>query len=102
SDWSPYVEDYFDYDLDGAAPDLRSSTNKAALMQDIRTELIEPLVRASLRAIRCPVRFLRAPRGVMNDKALYDERKLARSAAGIPQFSVATVPDVNHFTLLLS
>lgn len=102
SDWSGYAEEYFDYDLDGNPPSLRSSTNKTALMRDVRTELIEPLVRESLRKMRCPVRFLRAPRGVMNDKALYDEGKLARNAAGIPQFSVATVPDVNHFTILLS
>ena len=102
SDWSVYVEDYVDYDLVGDAPALRPSTNKDALLRDVRTQLIEGLVARSLREIRCPVRFLRAPRGIMNDKPLYPEARLARAAAGIPGFSSATVPDVNHFTILLS
>lgn len=102
NDWSEYVEDYVAYDLTGTAPALRASTNKEALLRDVRTQLVEDLVARSLREIRCPVRFLRAPRGLFNDKALYAEAKLARAAAGIPQFSSATVPDVNHFTILLS
>jgi lipase len=101
-DWHAYVEAYIDYDLDGTAPSLKPSTRKGALLRDVRTQLVEDLVPRSLQAIRCPVRFLRAPRGVMNGPALYDERKLARAARGIAQFSCATVPDVNHFTLLLS
>ena len=100
--WSGPIEQYVDYDLDGVAPALRSSVRKDALLLDVRTQLVEDLVPRSLKAIRCPVRFLRAPRGIMNDKPLYDERKLARAAAGIAQYSCATVEDVNHFTILLS
>ena len=102
NDWSPYVERYIDYDLDGEAPSLRPSTSKEALLRDVRTQLIEDLVPRSLEQIRCPVRFLRAPRGIMNDKALYDERRLARAARGIAQFGSATIDDVNHFTIMMS
>ena len=101
-DWSPYFEHYIDYDLQGEPPALRPSTSKSALLEDARTQLVENLVPRSLARIRCPVRFLRAPRGVMDGKALYDERKLARAARGVARFSSATVPDVNHFTILLS
>lgn len=101
-DWSPYFEQYLDYDLDGEPPALRASTSKSALLDDARTQLVENLVAQSLARIRCPVRFLRAPRGIMNGKALYDERKLARAARLVARFSSATVPDVNHFTILLS
>ena len=101
-DWSPYVERYVDYDLEGEAPRLRPSTRKDALLRDVRTQLIEDLVPRSLKAIRCPVRFLRAPRGVMNDKALYPPERLARAASGIARFGSATVDDVNHFTILMS
>lgn len=100
--WSPYFEQYVDYDLVGEPPALRASTRKEALLRDVRTQLVEDLVPRSLRQIRCPVRFLRAPRGIMNDKALYAEDKLARAAAGMSQFTSATVPDVNHYTILLS
>lgn len=101
-DWSAYFERYLDYDLDGEAPALKPSTRKDALLRDVRTQLVENLVPRALRVIRCPVRLLRAPRGIMNGPALYEERKLARAARRIGQFSSATVPDVNHFTILLS
>jgi lipase len=102
NDWSPYFEAYVDYDLDGEAPALRPSTRKEALLRDVRTQLVENLVPTSLKRIRCPVRFLRAPRGIMNDKALYDEQKLARATAGIAQYSSVTIDDTNHFTILMS
>ncbi len=101
-DWSPYVDEYVDYDLDGAPPKLRPSTSKFALLKDVRTQLIEDLVYRSLGEIRCPVRFLRATRGVMNDKPLYGEKKLARAGARMKRFTFATVQDVNHFTILMS
>lgn len=101
-DWSPEVEQYVDYDLEGQPPALRSSVRKEALLRDVRTQMIEDLVPRSLRALRCPVRFLRAEHGIMNDKALYDEAKLARESAKITAFSSANITGVNHFTILLS
>lgn len=102
ADWSTYTERYVDYDLVGEPPALRASTSKDALLRDARTQLIEKVVPNALKQVRCPVRFLRAPRGMLNGPALYDERKLAKAAAGIAQFSVRTIPDVNHFTIMLS
>lgn len=102
NDWGPYVERFIDYDLEGEPPALHPSTNKEALLLDVRTQLVEDLVPRSLREIRVPVRFLRAPRGMMNDKPLYDERKLLRAATVIPQFSATTIADVNHYTIMLS
>jgi len=102
ANWDARVEAYVDYDLEGTAPALRASTRKEALLRDVRTQLIEDLVPRSLEAIRCPVRFLRAPRGLMDGKPLYDERKLARATQGMANFSSRTIDDVNHFTILLS
>jgi lipase len=102
SAWSPAVEAYVDYDLHGEPPALRPSTSKDALLRDVRTQLVEDVVPRALREIRCPVRFLRAPRGIMDDKALYDERKLAEAARVVPKFSSTTISDVNHFTIMLS
>lgn len=102
NDWSPYVDRYVDYDLEGEPPALRPSTRKEPLLLDVRTQLVEDIVPRSLKQIRCPVRFLRAPKGILDDKALYAEDKLARAAAGIAQYSSVTIPDVNHFTILLS
>lgn len=101
-DWSPELEQYIDYDLEGEPPAMRSSVRKIALLRDVRTQLVEDLVPRSLEMLRGPVRFLRAERGVMNDKALYDENKLAREGAKIRGFSSANVAGVNHFTILMS
>ena len=100
-DWSTYLEDYIDYDLVGNAPELRPATRKSALLQDVRTQLFEDLVPASLLQLQCPVRFLRAPRGLMNDKPLYPAKRVAKASRGIAQFSAAEVPDTNHYTILL-
>jgi len=102
NDWSRYVEDYVDYDLVGDEPELRPSTNKAALLQDVRTQLIENLVPDSLRRLKGPVRFLRAPRGLMNDKALYKVQRLTKAGRKVAGFSSTDIPDTNHYTILMS
>jgi lipase len=101
-DWSRYADQYIDYDLEGTPPALRSSTRKDALWQDVRTQLVEDVVPKALGQIRCPVRFLRAERGILNDKPLYTEQRLAKTGGKINGFSARTVPGVNHFTILMS
>lgn len=102
TDWSEYLERYIDYDLVGEAPALRSSTSKAAVIGDTRSMLVGDLLPRSLRALRGPVRFLRAPRGIMNGKPLYTDRHLETWGARIAGFSSETIPDVNHYTILMS
>ena len=102
ADWCVEYERWVAYDLVGQPPELRSSVRKDALILDVRTQLIEDLVPQSLRKLRCPVRFLRAERGMFNDKPLYDEAKLVKAAAPLPRFSHATIPGTNHYTIVLS
>lgn len=102
ADWSSYVEDYLDYDLVGEAPRLRASTTKRALLEDIRTQLFEDLVPGSLRRMRGPVRFLRAPRGLKDDRPLYSPGRLRRIGRRIAGFSFADVADVNHYTIIFA
>lgn len=99
--WSEYVERYVDYDLCGEAPALRPSTRKEALLRDVRTQLVEDLVPRSLKRIPVPVRFLRASRGLFDGDPLYKEAVVRKGAAGIRDFSLATV-DANHFTIVMS
>ncbi|MCA9657641.1 MAG: alpha/beta fold hydrolase [Myxococcales bacterium] len=102
TDWSAYIEDYLDYDLVGEAPSLRAATSRAALMSDIRAQLFENIVPAALRRLRGPVRLLRAPRGLKDDKPLYTPAKLAKAGRSIAGFSFADVDDVNHYTIMIS
>jgi lipase len=100
--WSPYLERFLAYDLVGAAPELRSSVSREAVMGDARTQLGNTVIPDALRQLRGPVRLLRAPRGVMNGKPLYKEALVRKWSTQIAGFSAITVPDVNHYTILLS
>lgn len=100
--WCAEYERWVSYDLIGEAPALRSSVRKDALILDVRTQLIEDLVPQSLRKLECPVRFLRAERGLFDNEPLYPEARLRKAAAPIRRFSYANVPDTNHYTILLS
>lgn len=101
-DWSRYVERYLDYDLASEPPTLRPTTRKEAVLGDTQSQLVDDVVSRSLVALRGPVRFLRAPRGIMNDAPLYAEAPVEAWAPRIRGFSAATIPDVNHYTILLS
>lgn len=101
-DWSAYIEDYLDYDLYGEPPALRPSTNEEALLQDVRTQLFEDIVPVALQQVPGPVRFLRAPRGLMNEKALYSPQRVAKGSKGVAGFSCTDIDNTNHYTILLS
>jgi hypothetical protein len=80
----------------------RSSVRKEAVVADTRSQFVDDVVPRSLERLRGPVRFLRAPRGLLDDAPLYTEERVAAWAGRIVGFSSATVPDVNHYTSLMS
>lgn len=100
--WSPLVERYLTYDLIGDPPELRPRAKKAAVLVDAESQLVDDLVPRSLERLRQPVRFLRAPRGVMNADPLYSEERLDEASSRMTDFWAVTVPDTNHYTILLS
>ena len=57
----------------------------------------------AVERIRAPLRLLRAPRGLLDDEhALIPSAVLDKFAAGHPHADVQVVPDVNHYTIVLS
>lgn len=101
ANWSPYVEKYFAYDLIGEAPAMRSSVSLDAIVADTRSLMGSNLVAASLRQTRCPVRLLRAPRGLLDGKPLYSEALVEKWLAQMPNLSHRTIDDTNHYTILM-
>jgi pimeloyl-ACP methyl ester carboxylesterase len=102
-DWSDYVERYLAYDLVGEAPELRSGVREEAALADSQSNLRGGEVDEAIAGLQHPVVFARAPLGVFNQEpALYTEDHLAGWCAKIPQLRTLTIPDVNHFTILLS
>lgn len=99
--WSSYVERYVDYDLVGEAPQLRSGVNKEAILGDTRSMMADDGIARALESLKQPVRFLSAPRGMMDDKPLYKPGIIQKWRARLPQLQVGEVADVNHYTILI-
>ena len=100
--WTPYLEEYFDADLTGAAPALRSRASEAAVMADGRDQLTNPDL-ARLVGLDCPVSLVRAPRNLLDEPTpLFPDEIVEQIRAELPQLVDRTVPDVNHYTLVLS
>ena len=51
--------------------------------------------------MRAPVRLMRAERGMFDDDPLFPLPELDEFLRDHPHISVETVPDVNHWTILL-
>lgn len=100
--WTELVQAYVDYDLVGEAPDCRSSVSIDAVRGDATEQLTVPAVRDAIEALPCPAILLLAPRGLLDSDPLYAPEALDavrdRWAAVVEE---STVPDTNHFTIVL-
>lgn len=101
-DWTPALEAYFRYDLTGDPPNCRSAVNKAAIIGDVESQLMSNDIPDALLRLSAPVRFLQAPRGIMNDAPLYPLERLEQLRARLGNFDFGTVDDVNHYTIVLA
>ena len=100
-DWTPEVEEYADYDL----PDDpgRPSADPEAVEAD-QLDMLESTVFAeAVERPRHPRVFLHAARGFADDPpGLYPQATVDVFAARWPDLDVRPVPDVNHYTIMLS
>jgi lipase len=100
--WNHYMEAYLRYDLVGIEPELRSGVREEAVLADSESDLRDGVVEAAVLALRHPAVFLRAPRGLTDADPLFSEQTVARWQREVPALVTRTVPDVNHFTIMLS
>lgn len=102
--WTADVEAYVDYDLVGTEPQLRSSVSLAAVRADSADQIEGAALRdAAAAAAPNPLTLLRAPLGLQAEPpGLYPEAYLAAYSARLPKLSWQTVPETNHYTILLS
>jgi lipase len=99
--FTPDIEEYADYDLVGTPPRLRTAATVDAIAADV-LELYGPdWFLAALAGLPFPVSMLRAPRGLLDEPGgLYPN--LAESPPLAPTMRVTDVPDVNHYTILMT
>jgi lipase len=104
TDWNSDVEAYVDYDLVGQEPELVSCVRPEAVREDSKDQIQGAALREATSAlVSHRFVFLRAPRGLQGEPpGLYPEELLGSYASTFPQTRCRTVPDVNHYTLLLS
>ena len=99
--WSSYAERYFDYDLFGEPPELRPSPKKEAILGDTESQLGSDLVPRSLEKLAGPIRFLRAPRGILDGDPLYPAALIESWQKRLPRLSVTEIANVNHYTIVI-
>lgn len=101
--WNVELDRYLAYDLRGEAGVLHPATAPEAVSQDSTELWGDNVVDAGLRALTTDVLMLRAERGLQNEALpLYPEMVLAANEAKFPRVRVRTIPDTNHYDLVIS
>lgn len=94
------VDAYADYDLRQVGEGWRSKVSRAAVLADARDTLVDPEVRQAVAALRCPVTFLYAERGMLDDpQGLYTEDRVQELVGDLDHVRTRLVADTNHFTI---
>jgi pimeloyl-ACP methyl ester carboxylesterase len=102
-DWTDEVEAYVEYDLEPTDGGFRSSANPDAVTADQAQLYGSAFHLEALRALQQPVTFVRAPRGLQDEPpGLYAADLVPAFSASVPQLAVVEVPDVNHYTVLMT
>ncbi|KHL04518.1 alpha/beta fold hydrolase [Sinomonas humi] len=100
--WSPELEAYLLYDLEGDAPRLRPATSLDAVAGDNRDLFGSADVFDALARLPRPTTLLRAERGMLNQvPPLYSDEALQRAVARFPEVRVHDVPDTNHYSIVM-
>jgi lipase len=100
--WDDDVAAYARYDMAEDGPNARCVVCQEALMADGFDFVFDGVTRGALTRVRAPISLLRAPRGPLDDHCPVIPRAyLDNFAADHPHVDVESVPDTNHYTLLL-
>lgn len=100
--WSEQLTAYLTRDT-LALPDgqVISSCIEEAIRADGKQVLLRPRLRTGINELTCPVDFLYAARGMLNEpQALYDESRLTLGGLDRGRVRVVPVPDTNHYTVI--
>jgi pimeloyl-ACP methyl ester carboxylesterase len=101
-DWTPAMDAYVGYDLDGAEPELRPATRAEAMLEDSVWLAGDDSWLPDIRAWGEPIPFLVAPRGLMDEPVgLYSREAVTTWSSLLPGLQVTSVEDVNHYTILM-
>jgi lipase len=101
--WNEALDEYVEFDLRGIAPAFSPATNAKAVEEDSEDLFASNLISHTLENLNEDILMLRAVRGLQNeDTPLYPENILNVTLKNYPKIKVITVPETNHYTILLS
>ena len=101
--WGAELDRYITHDLRGEPGALHPSTDPAAVAEDSADLWGDNVVAQGLQSLTSDVTLLRAERGLQNEPVgLYPEAALPGIAAAYPRIVVRTIPDTNHYDLVMS
>lgn len=102
AEWDEVLEDYARYDLQGAPPALRPRTSTEAIEEDSRDLVGSDTLLRAVEALHPPATFLRAARGLLDEvPPLYPDTALDAWRERLPEVAFVTLPDVNHYTVVM-
>jgi pimeloyl-ACP methyl ester carboxylesterase len=103
ADWSPDVEAYLAYDLVGTEPELRSSVVAEVVPEDSADLFRRPPGDDVLAGYPGPARLLWVDKGLLGvTPGLYPPAQQASWRARLgDRMPIESVPDLNHYTLVL-
>jgi pimeloyl-ACP methyl ester carboxylesterase len=101
--WTDDIEAYVRYDLTGDSGAMRSKASEDAVRADGRDLFLgQSIIEAAVRAVKCPVALLRAPRGLFDEPGgLLPAALVEQWAPAFADLTVTTVPDTNHYSIML-
>lgn len=100
--WDDTIEDYVRYDALETASGVRSRAVDEAVRADGRDLLLSaPALDRSLRGAKLPTTLLVAPAGLFGQPpGMLPADAVAAYDAAVPELTVSTVADTNHYTIL--
>ncbi len=98
--WSPFLDTYFQYEMEEVKGGLRSRTLLNPILEEINNirKFDAP---ACYPQLRCPVLILRAPHGILSDEDIVlTEEAVKRMLHEIPHAHRVECNDTNHYSIL--
>jgi pimeloyl-ACP methyl ester carboxylesterase len=99
--WDEDVEAYLRTDYVEDEKGVRCVVNIEPVRSDIADVMFDGLTWTAVTRVRAPVRLMRAEHGLFDANPLIPLPQLEEFLRHNPHVSVETVPDVNHYTILM-
>jgi lipase len=99
--WDEDIEAFVNCDYVQDENGVRCIANLDALLRDVQDLIFDGRTWHSVSEAGVPVRMMRAERGMFDDDPLMPQPELEQFLRDNPHVSVETVPDVNHFTIVI-